>query len=246
MVGRSTGSAVTVLMALAASPSFALETGQCLPMPDMNAALAAENQHSLAVGDRLDYEGQIVALGETKMTRAQWRDLATAIKSDTPKRRTIIADMKAKGRSQAQIDTFFAKLQKVAAVLELGDPDARVPQFITLFTANDDGSLGYILEGNLPSAQASTRACVRARLNNLKFGRQSALNLDLAVNVDVLSGQGTIVQTNGARLQDVAISLRGNPAKESAALVVSNSPESRLFYLGSFKLTQRGKERLAN
>ena len=92
------------------SAAFALDPRQCLPMADMNAALRAEGQRTIIIGDR------------------------AALRNDA-------------GRESGM----------------------RVNRWVNTFTSNDDGSLGYNLEGDRPSSEASTRVCVRAKLTNIRL-----------------------------------------------------------------------------
>jgi hypothetical protein len=92
----------------ATTPSYALEAKQCLPMAEMNAALKAEGQRSLIIGDRF------------------------AIQNPT---------------NQVK--------------------DMRVDKWMNAVTSNEDGSLGYQIEGDLPRAQSSTKVCVAAKLTNI-------------------------------------------------------------------------------
>ena len=94
----------------AATPAMALEPKQCLSMTEMNAALKAEGQRTMIIGDR------------------------QALQNPTGK----IAD-------------------------------ASILRFVNTVTSNDDGSVGYQLEGNLPRAQASTKVCVGAKLTNVQL-----------------------------------------------------------------------------
>jgi len=44
-----------------------------------------------------------------------------------------------------------------------------VIEYANAITSNDDGSLGYELEGDLPRSQVSTSMCVRLRLTNIRL-----------------------------------------------------------------------------
>lgn len=98
-----------------ASPVYALEPKQCLSMTDMNAALRAEGQRTMIIGDR-------EALVNPKFD--------------------------ANGRLMVAED---------------------ILHFVNTVTSNDDGSLGYQLEGDKPRAESSTQVCVRAKLNHVRL-----------------------------------------------------------------------------
>ena len=79
-------------------------------MAEMNAALRAEGQRTLIIGDR------------------------AALRNDTSRGSGV-----------------------------------RVERWINTFTANDDGSIGYNLEGDRPSGEVSARVCVRAKLTHIRL-----------------------------------------------------------------------------
>jgi hypothetical protein len=114
------GAAMAATMACA-TPAMALEARDCLPMAEMNAALRAEGQRTMIIGDR------------------------EALQNPT-------------GRIA----------------------DASIHRFVNTVTSNEDGSVGYQLEGNLPRAQASTEVCVRAKLTNVRLfdARRSGIPSD--------------------------------------------------------------------
>lgn len=99
-----------VLASLISSPALALEPRQCLPMAEMNAALRAEGQRTLIIGNRV------------------------ALRND--------------------------------ATRESG---LRVQGWVNTFTSNDDGSVGYNLEGDRPVGQPSTRVCVAGKFTNIRL-----------------------------------------------------------------------------
>ena len=45
----------------------------------------------------------------------------------------------------------------------------RVNRWVNTYTSNDDGSLGYNLEGDRPSGEASTRVCVAGKFTNVRL-----------------------------------------------------------------------------
>lgn len=47
--------------------------------------------------------------------------------------------------------------------------DASILRFVNTVTSNQDGSVGYQLEGNLPRSEVSTTVCVRAKLTNVQL-----------------------------------------------------------------------------
>lgn len=91
-----------------ATPAMALDAKQCLPMAEMNAALKAEGQRTMIIGDRV------------------------AVNNDNSQPKGV-----------------------------------RYDRYVNTVTSNEDGSLGYQLEGNLPRAEASTTVCIRAKLTNV-------------------------------------------------------------------------------
>lgn len=88
----------------------ALEPRQCLPMADMNAALRAEGQRTIIIGNR------------------------AALRNDASR-----------------------------------ESGLRVNRWVNTFTSNDDGSLGYNLEGDRPSGEPSTRVCVAGKFTNIRL-----------------------------------------------------------------------------
>jgi len=92
------------------SSVLALEPRQCLPMAEMNAALRAEGQRTLIIGDR------------------------AALRNDASRESGI-----------------------------------RVNRWVNTYTSNDDGTLGYNLEGDRPSGEPSTRVCVAGKFTNIRL-----------------------------------------------------------------------------
>lgn len=45
----------------------------------------------------------------------------------------------------------------------------KVTRFANILTSNENGSLGFQIEGDMPRAQASTKMCVRAKLTNVRL-----------------------------------------------------------------------------
>ena len=62
------GAAIAATMACA-TPAMAMDAKQCLPMAEMNAALKAEGQRTLIIGDRIASVGR-TGTTETRMVRA--------------------------------------------------------------------------------------------------------------------------------------------------------------------------------
>jgi hypothetical protein len=105
------GSAFMGAALASASPAMALEAGQCLPMAEMNAALRAEGQRTMIIGDRL---GQI---------------------ENDPN----------------------------------GVAGLNVDMYANAVTSNPDLSVGYLLQGDRPRTETSTRMCVGAKLANIRI-----------------------------------------------------------------------------
>jgi hypothetical protein len=216
------------------STAFALDPRQCLPMADMNAALRAEGQRTIIIGDRLDYERQSVTFAGSTMTRAEWRDLTRDIRENGPQRRRFAEGLRREGRSEAHIEAFFARLLRVSEILERGDPDAPVPRLMTAFTATEGGAVGYVLEGDRPAGAISTRVCIRARLSNLR--------LPAAGGAALLDARGDVQQINGAVIRGLNVSLRGT-ARNATFLVIGSSATAPLFYMSGVEFTPVGSAR---
>lgn len=110
VVGAGAMMACSVPFSLANAQSTppTLVAGQCLPMAEMNAALRAEGQRTIIIGDRV-------------------------------------------------------------AVVDERRPELGVRRHVNTVTSNEGGSLGYQLEGNLPSGQPSTEVCVAAKLTEVQL-----------------------------------------------------------------------------
>lgn len=112
MIKKSGLAAATFVTALGiSSGAQALEPKQCLSMADMNAALRAEGQRTLIIGDR------IAAIGNT---------------------------------ANPGVTT-------------------RMIRNVNTVTSNDDGSVGYQLEGDKSRAETSTSVCVAAKLTDIQL-----------------------------------------------------------------------------
>jgi hypothetical protein len=207
-------------------------------MADMNAALRAEGQRTLIIGDRMDYEGQRLTFGNTTMTRAEWRDLTRQLRSDTQVRRDLIARMRRDGKTQQEADALIARILGVTAILERGDPDSPVPRVMTAFAANSDGSVGYNLEGDRPRDQPSTRVCVGVKFTNVRLARRSAArvaspNTYLFTGDSVATGPGGTSRAGGTG----AVISNGASGEMTFVLLVPGGAPRRIFYMERGELT---------
>jgi len=175
-----------VMMALAMgvmafSTARALEPRQCLPMAEMNAALRAEGQRTIIIGDRT----------------------------------TLVDDRSRPG-------------------------GARIDRWVNTFTSNEDGSLGYNLEGDRPMGEPSSQVCVRAKLTNIRLydrGRSDTPDdakrggdFDVMLRQDATLGTRPMLQadsistdTTGALRRGLGITLMSN-AGTRAAWLLANYP----------------------
>lgn len=186
------------------SSALALEPRQCLPMAEMNAALRAEGQRTIIIGDR------------------------AALRNDASR-----------------------------------DSGIRVQRWVNTFTSNDDGSVGYNLEGDRPSGEASTRACVRAKLTNIRLYDarrpgvpQAALRggpFDDFLRRDETHGIRPMLQAdsvstgpNGEVRRGNGITLQGDMARGSAMLFVNRADgtSESLYLMDNVTYTPTGLERL--
>lgn len=183
---------------------MALEPKQCLPMAEMNAALKAEGQRTMIIGDR--------------------------VYVDSP------------------TDDIM---------------DARFNRFVNTVTSNNDGSLGYQLEGDKPRAQASDKVCVRAKLANVRLfdARKPGLNqsalLGGAFNESIIGSEknGTRPMviadsvhrdTSGNERTGLPVVLLGN-MEVKAGVMISRQPDGRpinMLRMTSTEYTTAGLARL--
>lgn len=220
------------------SSALALEPRQCLPMAEMNAALRAEGQRTLIIGDRMDYEGQRLTFGDTTMTRAEWRDLTRQLRSDTQVRRDLIARMRRDGKTQREADAYIARILGVTAILERGDPDSPVPRVMTAFAANSDGSVGYSLEGDRPRDQRSTRVCVVVKFTNVRLARRSAARA-ASPDTYLFTGDSVASGPDGTSRAGATGAVIGNGAsgEMTFVLLVPGGAPRRIFTMERAELT---------
>jgi hypothetical protein len=186
------------------SSVLALEPRQCLPIADMNAALRAEGQRTLIIGDR------------------------AALRNDASRESGI-----------------------------------RVNRWVNTFTSNDDGTLGYNLEGDRPSGEASTRVCVRAKLTNIRLydARRPGVppaafrggSFDDMLREQEARGIRPMLQADsistgpaGEIRQGHGVTLQGSVTRQSGMLFV-NQPGGNaqsLFMMQNVAYTPAGLERL--
>lgn len=201
---QSAMGAAFLAAACLSSPAQALEPKQCLSMAEMNAALRAEGQRTMIIGDR-----------------------------------------------QA--------LQNPTGKIE----DADILRYVNTVTSNDDGSLGYQLEGDLPRAQASTNVCVRAKLTNVRLYDANRAAIPQAVFLggkfdDVVRGHAVkgirpmmIADTlhptgNGNDRMGLPLVMFGNAARKTASLEtkLSDGSPQFLMLMADTEYTAAGRARL--
>lgn len=182
----------------------ALEPRQCLSMAEMNAALRAEGQRTLIIGDR------------------------AALRNDASRESGI-----------------------------------RVNRWVNTFTSNDDGSLGYNLEGDRPSGEASTRACVAGKFTNIRLydarrpgtplGARRGGAFDNLLREQEASGIRPMLQAdsistgpNGEVRRGNGITLMGDMDRGSAMLFVNRAggAAESLHLMQNVAYTPAGLERL--
>lgn len=187
----------------ATTPAYALEAKQCLPMAEMNAALRAEGQRTMIIGDR-----EVI------------RNPTNQVK------------------------------------------DMRVDRWVNTVTANNDGSLGYQLEGDLPRAQPSTKVCVAAKLTNIRFfdaakpgvpkGALLGGRIDdvLKANETIGSRPMVVADTlhkgaNGSEARGLPMVLSGNVPEKSGVIYgrSANGEPVKLVNLGNLEYTTAGLQR---
>ena len=186
------------------SSLLALEPRQCLPMAEMNAALRAEGQRTVIIGDR------------------------AALRNDASR-----------------------------------DSGLRVNRWVNTFTSNDDGSLGYNLEGDRPSGETSTRVCVAGKFTNIRLydARRpgvppAALRggpFDDFLRRNERQGIRPMLQAdsistgpNGEVRRGNAVTLEGDMARGSAMLFVNRADgrSESLHLMDNVAYTPAGLERL--
>lgn len=139
----------------------------------------------------------------------------------------------------------------------------RIDRWVNTFTSNDDGSLGYNLEGDRPSGEPSTRACVRAKLTRIRLydarrpgtpeGAQRGGAFDIMLREQEARGIRPMLQADsistgpaGEIRQGHGVTLQGSVTRQSGMLFV-NQPGGNaqsLFMMQNVAYTPVGIERL--
>lgn len=139
----------------------------------------------------------------------------------------------------------------------------RIDRWVNIFTSNPDGSLGYNIEGDKPMGQVSTRACVAAKLTNIRlYDRRRAGTpsetrrggeFDAMLIEDEKRGTRPMLQADsistgpdGKVRQGLGITLMGNPGSR-AAFLIANYPAGGLrdmFQMSTTDYTAEGESRL--
>ena len=159
----------------------ALEAKQCLSMDDMNAALRAEGQRTLIIGDRIAAMGNTANPGVT----------------------------------------------------------TRMVRNVNTVTSNEDGSVGYQLEGDKSRAEISTKVCVRAKLTDIQLfdARKTTIpkaaylggDFDRTVNESATVGSrpmivaNTVFGTGDSTRYGLPLVVFGNIPERAAAIATQTS-----------------------
>lgn len=153
---------------------------------------------------------------------------------------------------------------RVAIVDDRSRPaGARADLSVNTFTSNEDGSLGYNLEGNRPMGEPSSEVCIRAKLTAIRlfdirrpgtppearrggeFDRNLAGNEALGTR-PMLQAQSISTGPDGAVRQGLGVTLLGN-ATRRAAWLIANHPNGAfrdMFQMGDTGFTEVGLSRL--
>jgi len=139
----------------------------------------------------------------------------------------------------------------------------RVNRWVNTFTSNDDGSLGYNLEGDRPSGEPSTRVCVAGKFTNIRLydarrpGVQPTalrggafddfLRRDEARGIrPMLQADSISTGPNGDIRRGNGVTLQANMARGSAMLLVNRTGGAveSLHLMQNVAYTPTGLERL--
>jgi hypothetical protein len=116
----------------------------------------------------------------------------------------------------------------------------RVNRWVNTFTSNDDGTLGYNLEGDRPSGEPSTRVCVAGKFTNIRLYdarrpgtpdgvvREGAFGAMVAEQErqgirPMLQADSISTGPNGEVRRGNSVTLMGDVARQSAMLFVNRT-----------------------
>ncbi|HEV2818250.1 MAG TPA: hypothetical protein VGW40_13640 [Allosphingosinicella sp.] len=139
----------------------------------------------------------------------------------------------------------------------------RVNRWVNTFTSNDDGSLGYNLEGDRPSGEASTRVCVAGKFTNIRLydarrpgtppgarrgGAFDAMLADQeALGIrPMLQAESISTGPNGEVRRGNGVTLQGSVTQRSGMLFVNRAggTAESLYLMQNVAYTPAGLERL--
>ena len=162
-------SALAVALLTCPSPALALESGQCLPLAEMNNALRADNQRTIVIGNRTETV-EVDVPDRHGMSRRDYARRAEDFR--TPGGRDRFLQFLRQERPNATAQDLRERLEIAIAISE---ERSRLPARMEVRTAseaitsNADGSLGYSLSGDRPRETSAVTVCVRARLSDVRL-----------------------------------------------------------------------------
>lgn len=255
-----------------AAPSAAhLLPGQCLSMADMNAALRADGQRTIVIGDRANYIGRADSQGDGRpdsygLTAQDYADQLRQLRD--PEGRRLMASFlrfTQPEKTDAEREELLHSMEVVAAAssTRASRSGPVVQRWVNTVTSNEDGSRGYQLEGNLPSGQPSTQVCVRYLLTEIQMFNPNRVD---RVPQSALLGGGfdrwvTANAVNGVRPLVVARTLFGevDDLRRGQSIVImadlsarvgllampnQNGPHYMVVQFENLSVTPAGAERL--